>query len=174
MALDVEGDPLAHAEGLFCQGDARAAELKNRARRYLAAGVINAVNFYGPALIVAGGELTAAWAYLTEELLTRVRGRSFGFASVTGAAGLVMRHVCPYPVGDSSGPGRSPPPYAHQALVMRAGTRISHGTLSPANRVSASATAPHRGASSPSAAGTRVSRAWDRTASRHTSRNLCQ
>ncbi len=111
---------LARVERLAAEGDARAAGLKNRTYRYLAAGVINAVNFYDPDLIVVGGELAQTWTDVAEELLKRVRGRSFGFASsavalcpshlggyasVIGAAGLVTQFVFeqPYLIGKQTG-----------------------------------------------------------------------
>ena len=111
---------LARVEQLAAGGDARAAGLKDRTYRYLAAGVINAVNFYDPDLIVVGGELVQTWRDVAEELLKRVRGRSFGFASsavalcpsqlggyasVIGAAGLVTQFVFeqPYLIGRQTG-----------------------------------------------------------------------
>ena len=107
VALGLQDD-LAHVERCAATGDRRAADLKDRTYRYLAAAAINAVNFYDPDLIVVGGELVGVWPDLADQLLQRVRGRSFGFASrsveicasklggyasVVGAAGLVMQHV---------------------------------------------------------------------------------
>ena len=113
-----EGDLLARLEELAAAHDERAADLKDRTYRYLAAGVINAVNFYDPDLIVVGGELVNVWSDVPEQLLNRVRGRSFGFASrsveirpsklggyasVIGAASLIMQYSFEQPYLTVSG-----------------------------------------------------------------------
>ena len=118
LGIDGADDLLSYLEKLALAGDPQAAGLKDRVYRYLAAGVVNAVNFYDPDLIVVGGELVTAWQDLPEQLLKRVRGRSFGFASrsveicpselggyasVIGAASLVIQYVFQHPyVLDSS------------------------------------------------------------------------
>jgi N-acetylglucosamine repressor len=99
-----------HASALA--GDVGARGLKERAYRYLAAGVGNAVNFYDPDLIVLGGALIEAWPELCDEISQRVRGRSFAFASrnvsieaaqlgadssALGAASLVIEQVISSP-----------------------------------------------------------------------------
>jgi predicted NBD/HSP70 family sugar kinase len=99
---------IEEVHALAVAGDVGARALKERAYRYLAAGVGNAVNFYDPDLIVLGGALIQAWPELCAEITTRVRGRSFAFASrdvqiqaaqlgadssALGAASLVIEQV---------------------------------------------------------------------------------
>lgn len=99
---------LGYIESLSLQGSDEAVAIKNMVYRYLAAGVSNAVNFYDPDLIVVGGLLVDAWDDLCSQLSERVRGRSFSltsrsieirsselgrYASVTGAAVLVIQHL---------------------------------------------------------------------------------
>ena len=101
------GDVLQTIESLARKKNRQAIEVKDVTYRYLAAGVINAVNFYDPDLIIVGGPLVDAWNDLCEQLGQRVRGRSFGlasesieiqsselgrYASVVGAAVLVIQH----------------------------------------------------------------------------------
>jgi predicted NBD/HSP70 family sugar kinase len=103
---------IAEVHTLAEAGDAGARALKERAYRYLAAGVGNAVNFYDPDLIVLGGALIQAWPELCGEIATRVRGRSFAFASrnvsiqvaqlgadssALGAASLVIEQIISAP-----------------------------------------------------------------------------
>ena len=115
-----DGNVLQTVESLAQQENSQAIAVKDLTYRYLAAGVINAVNFYDPDLIVVGGPLVDAWNDLCEQLGQRVRGRSFGlaskaidiqsselgrYASVVGAAVLVIQHLFRNPqlLGDSFG-----------------------------------------------------------------------
>ena len=78
----VDAPSAAALHALAAAGDPAARLVKERALAYLAAGVVNAVNFYDPDLIVLGGGLVAQWPDLCDEIAARVRGRSFGFASL--------------------------------------------------------------------------------------------
>ena len=108
LGIDVEENLLFQLEKLASEGHEQALEVKNSVYRYLGAGIINAVNFYDPSLIVIGGELVTAWSNVTEQLVGRVRGCSFGiasksvailpsvlggYASAIGAASLVIQHL---------------------------------------------------------------------------------
>lgn len=121
LGLEHEGGPeleLARAdaieavERLAGHGHAGATALKDRVYRYLAAGIVNAVNCYDPDAIIVGGPLVERWNDLCPQLRMRVRGRSFGvatqavdlrsaalggYASVVGAAVLVIQHLFRHP-----------------------------------------------------------------------------
>lgn len=72
---------VASVDDLAARGDPTALAVRERALRYLSAAVLNAVNHYDPALIVLGGPLVTLWPDLCPQIIARVRGRSFGFAS---------------------------------------------------------------------------------------------
>ena len=107
-SCDLREEPLAAIDRLAARGDPHARSTKDAAYRYLAAGLVNAVNCYDPDVIVLGGPLVRAWGDLVDALRERVRGRSFGFASrsvdlresalgetagAIGAAVLILQHL---------------------------------------------------------------------------------